>query len=199
MLGCAEKATARSAFSPGFPGCHTSGRRVSPTCRRAWAPPGPGACGAPDVDHDLAPVLDVGRQEGQRDAALAASATRFRSSPRRPASPSIRTGQSARGGRRPSTSRPRSRRLTPRSRSAASGAVAPELALAPRHHPAESGLQRRDARAQLVAVQRQARLEAQRVAGAQARRGHARRPPRRPTPRRPRAAGTASSTPSSPV
>ena len=47
------------------------------------------------------------------------------------------------------------------------GVAAPEVALVPAHHPAEAGLQRRDARAQLVAVQRQAGLEPQRVAGAE--------------------------------
>ena len=85
-------------------------------------------------------------------------------------SPSTSTGCSARGGRRPSTARPRRRRATPRSRSAASGVAAPEVALVPRHHPAQPGLQRGDARAQLVAVQRQAGLEPQRVAGPEARR-----------------------------
>ena len=56
---------------------------------------------------------------------------------------------------------------TPRSLSAASGVPAPEVALVPADHPAEPGLQRRDARAELVAVQRQAGLEPQRVAGAE--------------------------------
>ena len=63
---------------------------------------------------------------------------------------------------------PRRRRATPRSRSATSGVAAPEVALVEAHDPAQPGLQRRDARAELVAVQRQPGLEAQRVARAEA-------------------------------
>ena len=44
---------------------------------------------------------------------------------------------------------------------------AAEVALVEAHHPAEPGLQRRDARPELVAVQRQPGLEPQRVAGAE--------------------------------
>ena len=61
---------------------------------------------------------------------------------------------------------------------------AAEVALVPAHHPAEAGLQRRDARAELVAVQRQAGLEPQRVAGAEARPARCRRRGARPTSRR---------------
>ena len=48
------------------------------------------------------------------------------------------------------------------------GAASPEVALVPAHHPAQSGLQGRDARAELVPVQRQAGLEAKGVACAEA-------------------------------
>ena len=76
---------------------------------------------------------------------------------------------SARGGRRPSVAMPRRRRATPAlllGRRAASRPA--EVALVPAHHPAQPGLQRGDARAELVAVQRQPGLEPQRVAGAEA-------------------------------
>ena len=43
-----------------------------------------------------------------------------------------------------------------------------EVALVEAHHPPEPGLERRDPRAELVAVQRQPRLEAQRVARTEA-------------------------------
>src|SRR5438046_1147048 len=43
--------------------------------------------------------------------------------------------------------------------------AAAEIALGPRHDPAESRLQRRDTRPELVAVQRQSRFEPQGVAG----------------------------------
>ena len=65
---------------------------------------------------------------------------------------------------------------------AAGGAVGPllfergptgELLLVPADHPAQPGLERGDAGAQLVAVQGQSRLEAQRVAGTQPGRGDA--------------------------
>ena len=82
------------------------------------------------------------------------------------APPCERPGTRRAGSGGPRT-RPRSRRATPRSRSATSGAAAPEVALVEAHHPAEPGLQRRDAGAELVAVQRQPGLEAQRVARAE--------------------------------
>jgi hypothetical protein len=54
-------------------------------------------------------------------------------------------------------------------------ATAEALGLVPRDHPAQAGLERGDAGPELVAVQRQARLEPQRVAGARARRARSRR------------------------
>ena len=56
---------------------------------------------------------------------------------------------------------------TPRSRSASSAARPRNGALLPADHPTQPGLQRRDARAELVAVQRQPGLEPERVARAQ--------------------------------
>ena len=61
--------------------------------------------------------------------------------------------------------------------------LAPELGVPP-DDPAEAGLQRGDARAELVAVQRQPGLEPQRVAGAEAGRGEAGLEHRRPERRR---------------
>ena len=66
--------------------------------------------------------------------------------------------------------------------------AADEVPLGPAHDPAQFGLERRDARSELVAVQRQARLEAQGVARAESGRrdaGAPRRPPRSPRPPRP--------------
>ena len=57
--------------------------------------------------------------------------------------PSPNTRDPSRGGRRPSTERPRSRRAIPCSRSAARVAAS-EVGLVPSDHPAEPGLQRRD-------------------------------------------------------
>src|SRR5205823_12094321 len=53
-------------------------------------------------------------------------------------------------------------------------APAAEVTLVPAHHPTKAGLQRRDAGPELVAVEREAGLEPQRVARAQTGRGHAR-------------------------
>ena len=105
---------------------------------------------------------------------------------RRRRSPSTRTvavrprRSAAVGGDAAQRSRP-----TPRSRSAASALASAELVLVPRHDPAEPGLQRGDARTELVAVQRQRGLEAQRVARPEPG-GHDAGPgDRRPTGRRP--------------
>ena len=104
-------------------------------------------------------------------------------------SPSTRTAWSARGGRRPSTTSARSRRATPASFSAASAARPRNSPLSQRHDPAETGLQRGDARAQLVAVQRAGRPRGAACRGRRARPARTRRPARRPTaPARPRRA-----------
>src|SRR5690606_7533779 len=58
--------------------------------------------------------------------------------------------------------------------------AATEVALVPADDPTEPGVQRRDARAELVAVQRQPRLEPQGVAGTEARGGRPRRGERVP-------------------
>ena len=79
-------------------------------------------------------------------------------------------------------------RAGPSARSPLEGRPAPERALVPADHPAQPGLQRGDARAELVAVQRQPGLEAQGVAGPEPGRRRRRRrapPPRRPGPPRP--------------
>ena len=119
------------------------------------------------VDDDGVAVGGVGRQERERDAVperrrevaagdLADGARRRATTgwPSRGGAALRRRGPGA-GGRRPGRARPR-------------GGPAPEVALVQAHHPAEPGLQRRDPRPELVAVQRQAGLEAQRVAGAEA-------------------------------
>ncbi len=80
-----------------------------------------------------------------------------------------------RGGCRPSATRPRRRRRGPSGAFGLEGSASPEVALVPPDHPAQAGLQRGDARAELVAVQGQAGLEAQGVAGAEARPGGHRR------------------------
>ena len=74
-----------------------------------------------------------------------------------------------------------------------------EGALVPADHPTQPRLERRDARTELVAVQRQARLEAQRVAGTQSGRERSPAPSTAPQKSGATSAGTAHSTPSSPV
>ena len=208
MLGCAEKATAQvraqtfsvRSPSPRAPWVTPGGRAGSrPGGRRASAPPVPArACPgcrrprrAPSStsggrNASAMPALERRRQVAARHHADALAVDQDRAvGPRRAAALDLEAPQPA--GRRPARARPARRR------------VAPEVALAPGHHPAQAGLQRRDAGAQLVAVQRQAGLEPQRVAGAEPGGRHARGRRRRPTPRRRAAAGTASSTPSSPV
>ena len=152
---------------------------------------GAGQVGAADVDDHRGALGDVRRHEGEGDAVTEhrrevaarddADLRRRRRARRSP----------ARGGRRPSVAMPTSVRATPASRSAIARLAAAELRLVPRHDPAEPGLQRRDARPELVAVQRQAGLQAQRVAGAEPGRADAGgddrlpqvAPPRRPARR----------------
>ena len=71
--------------------------------------------------------------------------------------------------------------------------------LVPGHHPAQAGLQRGDARAQLVAVEGQGRLQPQGVPGAEPGRVRCRRRARPSQNASAAVAGTAHSTPSSPV
>ena len=99
-----------------------------------------------------------------------------RSCPRHTSAPS-------RSGCRPSATKPRRRRAGPFDPFLFERGPAGELSLVPADDPAQPGLERGDARAELVAVQRQARLEAQRVARARARPG--RRPGRGRPPRSP--------------
>ncbi len=71
----------------------------------------------------------------------------------------------------------------------ASGLAPAERRLVPRHHPAEPRLQRRDARTELVTVQRKSGFEPEGVAGAETRGGDAGRDDARPrAPPRPRPA-----------
>ena len=77
--------------------------------------------------------------------------------------------------------------------------LAPERGLRPGHHPAEAGLERRDAWPELVAVERQRGFEAEGVAGAEPGGLDARGEHGVPEPGRVPAAGTDTSTPSSPV
>ena len=87
-------------------------------------------------------------------------------------SPSRSTGWSARGGRRPSTDEPPQAAGDARAPSRRPGRHGPGTSpLSQLTTQPEPGLQRGDARAQLVAVQRQAGLEPQGVTGAQARPG----------------------------
>ena len=134
---------------------------------------GAGQGGAADVDRHRRPVDDRRRDEAEGDAVaehrgevaardLADEHRRRRRS---------RTRRGAAAG--PRWRCPTRCRRTPASRSASRASRPAELRLAPRHDPAQTGLQRRDARAELVAVQRQAGLQPQRVAGAEPGRSHA--------------------------
>ena len=114
-------------------------------------------------------------------------------------SPSTSTAHSARGGRRPSVAMPTRWRATPRVALGLQRAAPAERRLVPRHDPAEPGLQRRDARARA-----RGRAAAARPRGA-ACRGRRGRPARSPAPTiaahrsAAASAGTAISTPCSPV
>ena len=76
-----------------------------------------------------------------------------------------RSPRAGSGGRR--CTRPRRRRAHAAVVLGLERGAAAEVALVEAHHPAEPGLQRRDPRAELVAVERQPGLEPQRVAGAE--------------------------------
>ncbi len=78
-------------------------------------------------------------------------------------------------------------------------AATTEVALVEAHHPPEPGLKPRDPRAELVAVQRQPRLEAQRVARTEAGGGGDPGVDQALPPLLAARTGTCSSTPSSPV
>ena len=102
--------SARTVGDPGHQAERTNG--VATTA--------PGERGATDIDLHRGALVDVRRQEGQRDAVARARARSCRWWSPPPPGRRRRTGHSARGGRRPSVAIPRSSRATPRSRSASS-------------------------------------------------------------------------------
>ena len=154
-------------------GRRRAGSRCS--CPEGWGDDLGGHGATPDVDGHRAPGSTSGRKEGQGDAVAEHRREVAAGDLADAASPSTSTDWSARGGRRPSSSRPRRRRVDARAPARPPAPPGPGSRPCPSHDPAETGLQRRDARAELVAVQRQAGLEAQRVAGAEPGRARCRR------------------------
>ncbi len=144
-----------STLAPG----RTKGRAVM--CGRQGAAadldrhvvPVPHRTGGVDERHGDAPV-EHGREVAARD--------RTHRSRRR----SSRCHLGAAAGD-PSAIKPRRRRAGHRWRVLLQGAAASEVPFVPTHHPAEAGLQGGDPRPELMAVQRQAGLEAQGVARSQ--------------------------------
>ena len=79
-----------------------------------------------------------------------------------------RSGSRGARSRAPVITKPTSLRVTPAAFCARSASRADEVAAVELHHPAEARLERRGLLVEVVAVERQPRLEAQRVARAQA-------------------------------
>src|SRR5690606_2742290 len=137
--------------------------------------------GAADVDDDLVARLDVGPQEGQRDAP--AEHRRDVPAGHDPHLLAVEQHRAVGPGRPPALDLEAPEAAADAALALGEeGVVAEGAALAPGDDGLEAGLQRRDAGAELVAVQREPGLEPQRVAGAEPRGGDTGRQDRVPDP-----------------
>ena len=161
---------------------------VTCACRTASSRPRAARGAAADLDRERGALGGERRRDvGEADGSCRASGRASRSSRRRPsARPAAPGSRGARCPRR-SASKPTSFRARPCCLLAHERVAPDEVALVELHDPAEARLERRRRLVDVVAVEREARLEPERVARAEAARLDRRRP-RRPRRARPRAA-----------